>query len=42
MERDQIDTQFVELGRVSEATQGFGFDVIETLGYMPKAGIRDE
>jgi len=42
MERDQIETTLVELGTVSEATQGFGFDVVETLGYMPKAGIRDE
>ena len=42
MERDQIDTPLVELGTVSESTQGFGFDVIETLGYMPKVGIRDE
>jgi hypothetical protein len=42
MDREHIEAELVELGTVSEATQGFGFDIVETLGYMPKAGIRDE
>lgn len=42
MDREHIETQLVELGSVSEETQGFGFDVVETVGYMPKTGIGDE